>query len=85
MIVTKCGRFKLKELYKVQMYKCKCNECDAEFEAQSGEIPNDRTFACPYCNTYHSNYQIEFSREELMPYSSVIGFNSNNTKVVLTE
>lgn len=64
MKIIKNGNKRFKELYTVHICLCKCGKCGAEFEAQSGEIGDAScggyyTFTCPYCKSFHSNYEIQ--------------------------
>lgn len=52
MKILKDGIKKFETFYHVFWNKYQCPTCEAEFEAQTGEVDWD-TLACPYCGKNH--------------------------------
>lgn len=81
MKILKSGNKRYKELYTIHICKCICNKCNAEFEAQEGELGREsgggyHTFTCPYCHSYHSDYSIKFNvRDEEVEWSEVKNYD----------
>ena len=89
MKILKKGTKKFKELYRIEIHRCVCHVCGAEFEAQSGEIGNPEcggyyTMVCPYCHKLHSNFGIGAMREEWVPWSQVVHYDclKNDKKII---
>lgn len=78
MKLLKRGNKEFKDLFSVKIYKCKCNVCGAEFEAQEGEIftTDDNKFVCPSCLMYHNDFQCEPSRTEEVDFFQVVNYDT---------
>lgn len=83
MKILKKGNKKFIDLYKIRIYRCKCNVCGCEFECQGGELKDVcgcTLVDCPYCGKSY-DINVSFSREEEVPLIKVVNYNSlRNTK-----